>query len=122
LSEPAEFRSATSVHGYQNPQCSVTPSWYEASKTFNPEIKQLLQMQTYNIHLQHIKNTHRHSFNTEIHAGKTASVYIKMANACLYKVFLSTACNKVSALLFSSSLYSQILFYPNFNYNSLTSK
>jgi hypothetical protein len=23
------------------------------------------------------KNTHRHSFNTEIHAGKTASVYIK---------------------------------------------
>jgi hypothetical protein len=28
-----------------------------------------------------------------------------MANVCLYKVFLSTAYNKVSALLFSSLLY-----------------
>jgi hypothetical protein len=34
LSKPAEFKSATSVHGYQNSQCSVTPSWCEASKTF----------------------------------------------------------------------------------------
>ena len=57
-------------------------------------------MQTYSIHLQHIKNTHGHSHNTGIHAGKTASVYIKMANACLYNVFLSTTCNKVSALYF----------------------
>jgi hypothetical protein len=42
-------------------------------------------MQTYNIHLQHIENTPRHSFNIEIHAGKTAFVYIKMANAYFYK-------------------------------------
>jgi hypothetical protein len=42
-------------------------------------------MQTYSVHLQHIENTPRHSFNTEIHAGKIASVYIKMANACFYK-------------------------------------
>jgi hypothetical protein len=42
---------------------------------------------------------------------------LNMENACIYKVFLSTACNKVSALL-SSALYSQILF----NYNSTTTK
>jgi hypothetical protein len=37
-----------------------------------------------NIHLQHIKNTHRHSFNTEILAGKTASVCINK-NASLQR-------------------------------------
>jgi hypothetical protein len=35
LSDSSEFRSASSVHGSQNPQRSVTPSWCEASKTFN---------------------------------------------------------------------------------------
>jgi hypothetical protein len=33
LSDSAEFISASSVHSYQNPQRSVTPSWCEASKT-----------------------------------------------------------------------------------------
>jgi hypothetical protein len=33
LSDSSEFRSASSVHGSQNPQRSVTPSWCEASKT-----------------------------------------------------------------------------------------
>jgi hypothetical protein len=39
LSEPAAFRSASSVHGIQRPQYSVTPSWHETSKTFTLEIK-----------------------------------------------------------------------------------
>jgi hypothetical protein len=36
---------------------------------------------------------------------------LNMENACIYKVFLSTACNKVSALLLS---------FLHYNYNSLT--
>jgi hypothetical protein len=68
----------------------------------SPEIKTLLQMPTY-IHSQHTKNTHRHPFNTEYMQEKLL-FYIKMENACIYKVFLSTACNKVSALLFCSLL------------------
>jgi hypothetical protein len=60
----------------------------------------------------HIHKEHSQTFiNTEIHAGKTASVYIKMANACFYKVFLSTACNKVSALLFFSLLADSLLLH-----------
>jgi hypothetical protein len=38
---------------------------------------------------------------------KTASVILNMANAYIYKVFLSMTCNKVSALL--SALYLQTL-------------
>jgi hypothetical protein len=75
-------------------------------KTSNLEIKHL-QMQTYNIHLQHIYKHSQTFIQHRIHAGKTASVYIKMANAYIYKVFLSMACEKVSAP--SSALYSQIL-------------
>jgi hypothetical protein len=76
-----------------------------------------------NAQLQHtsttyIKNTHRHPHNTEIHAGKTASVYIKITNACLYKVFLSMTCNKVSALPFCSLLACSLLSL----YNSTTTK
>jgi hypothetical protein len=67
-------------------------------------------MYKHNIHSQHIKNTHKHPHDTEIYAGKTASVYIKMANACFYKVFLSMACNKVSApSLFLSHRFSSLL-------------
>jgi hypothetical protein len=43
---------------------------------------------------------------------------LNMENACIYKVFLSTACNKVSALL-SSALYSQILSILSTNYSLL---
>jgi len=65
LSKPAEFRSASSVHGYQNPHRSVTPSWCEASKTSQAwNQTNSLQMHKHNIHSQHINNTHRHSFNT----------------------------------------------------------
>jgi hypothetical protein len=78
----------------------------------SPEIKPLLQMHDNNIHLQHIKNTHRHPFNTEYMQEKLLFV-LNMENACIYKVFLSTACNKVSAPL-SSALYTQILYYLNF--------
>jgi hypothetical protein len=53
--------------GIQRPQYSITPSWHETTKNLSSlKSKQLLQMQTYNIHSQHIKNTQRHSFNTEI--------------------------------------------------------
>jgi hypothetical protein len=73
----------------------------------SPEIKHTPA----NANLQYTSTTHKEHSQTfiqhRIHAGKTASVYIKMENACIYKVFLSTACNKVSAL--SSALYSQIL-------------
>jgi hypothetical protein len=70
-------------------------------------------MYKHNIHSHHIKNTHKHPHDTEIYAGKTASVYIKKENAYFYKVFLSTTCNKVSApsLLLShrfSSLLSKL--------------
>jgi hypothetical protein len=74
-------------------------------RLLKPEIKNSCKCLTYiyNI-IEHSQTFIQH----RLHAGKTASVYIKMENACFYKVFLSTACNKVSALL-SSSLYSQIL-------------
>jgi hypothetical protein len=76
-----------------------------------------------NAQLQHtsttyIKNTHRHPHNTEMHAGKTTSVCIKMENVYLYKVFLSTAYNKVSTLPFCSLLANSLLSL----YNSTTTK
>jgi hypothetical protein len=103
LFEPAEFRSPSSVHGYQNHNVLSHPPGVKPQRPLNSETKQLLQMHKHNIHSQHINNTHRHPHNTHSHAGKTTAC-IKMANACIYKVFLSTVCNKVSAP--SSSLYS----------------
>jgi hypothetical protein len=73
------------VHGSQNPQRSVTPSWCEASKTFNPEIKQLPANALTNIHSQHIMNTHRHAYKTEHMQEKLLLFILKMENACLYK-------------------------------------
>jgi len=91
LSEPAAF-------------CHTLLIW--SLKDLHLKLDTLLQMQTYSIHLQH-KRTLTDIHSTHINAGKTA-ICIKMANAYLYKVFLSTDCNKVSTLL-SSSLYSQII-------------
>jgi hypothetical protein len=92
----------------QRPQYSVTPSWHETTKNLKPETRHTPA----NANLQHTsttyKNTHRHSHNTEIHAGKIAFVYIKMANACLYKGVLELSL----ALLLFSLLTDSLLFYP----------
>jgi hypothetical protein len=52
---------------------------------------------------KYIKNTHRHSFNTEIHAGKTSSFILKWQMPVCTRVFPR------SLWLFSSALYLQIL-------------
>jgi hypothetical protein len=44
---------------------------------------------------------------------------LNMENACIYKVFLSTACNKVSALLFCSLLADPLLFYSQLLQNEI---
>jgi hypothetical protein len=93
------------MHGYQNPQRSVTPSWCEASKTSNPESNNPCKC-ILNIHLQHIKNTYRHSFNTEILAGKTASICINK-NASLQRC----SEHKLQQSLGSFSTLSAYYFY-----------
>jgi hypothetical protein len=85
LSDSSEFRSASSVHGYQNLNVLSCPPWHEASKTSQPEIKQtpaecINITYIYNIYMEH---THRHPFNTE-NAGKTALSYINKWQQCLY--------------------------------------
>jgi hypothetical protein len=80
------------------------PPGVKPQRLLKPEIKNSCKCLTYiyNI-IEHSQTFIQH----RIHAGKTSSTYIKMENACLYKVFLSTACNKVSTPSFL--LYSQIL-------------
>jgi hypothetical protein len=46
----AQIPQNSGVHlctGFQNPQCSVTPSWHEASKNPKPEIKEPTDSKTY---------------------------------------------------------------------------
>jgi len=125
LSEPAEFRSATSMHSYQNLQCSVTPSWCEASKTSNPEnqthfCKCKPTVYTYNIHSHHIKNTHKHSFNTWKMQEKTA-ICIKYGKHLYFtrcfrarpvtrsRLLSFTVSRRLSSILASSLLQNEIL-------------
>jgi hypothetical protein len=69
----------------------------------SPEIKHTPANAQLHIHSQHTNRTHTDIHITQNNAGKTASVYIKMANACIYKVFSELSL----ALLFS--LYSHSL-------------
>jgi hypothetical protein len=69
----------------------------------SPEIKTTYKCKPttyiYNIHREHSQTFIQHTIMQE----KLLFV-LNMENACIYKVFLSTACNKVSALLFYSLL------------------
>jgi hypothetical protein len=91
LSEPAVFRSASSVHGSQNPQRSVTPSWYEASKTFNLKSNTLLQNASttyiHNIYMEHTQTSIQHRIMQE-----KLLCYILTNGKCMYltMVFLSS--------------------------------
>jgi hypothetical protein len=102
LSDSSEFRSASSVHGYQNPQRSVTPSWCEASKTFNLKSNKLLQMHHIHIYIHNIyKGTHTDIHIRQNNAGKTASVYIKNGKM---PVFYNGVPELSLALLYSTLL------------------
>jgi hypothetical protein len=77
------------VHGSQNPQRSVTPSWCEASKTFNLK-SNTTPANALTTYIHSIKeNTHRHPFNTEM---QEKLLYYINNGKCLYftKVFSSS--------------------------------
>jgi hypothetical protein len=69
------------MHGPQNPQCSVTPSWREASKTFNPEIKHTPANVPTHTHSQHIKE-HTQTSLQHRNAGKL--LYYINNGKCMY--------------------------------------
>jgi hypothetical protein len=85
LSESAEFRYATSMHGYQNRSVLSHPPGMKPQRPLNYETKQLLQMHNYiyNIHSQLKRTLTDIHLTQKIHAGKTASVYIKNGK-CLF--------------------------------------
>jgi hypothetical protein len=82
-SDSSEFRSASSYALVIRTSTPVIPSSYEASKTFNPEIKQTLQMHNYNIHSQYKRNTHKTSIQDRIMQEKLLFV-LTMANAYIF--------------------------------------